>query len=94
MRWVGALVREDPPRQVVSHGTQPPVGLATESLGVKRDGREAEAKPACCGRTHGEAKAHEGRIGHANINRVGAHRSIFARRKALKTTEKVPGKRP
>jgi hypothetical protein len=94
LRWVGPLAREGPPKQVVSRGTQPQEGLATESLGVKRDGSEAEAKPACCGRIHGEAKAHEGRIGHANINRVGAHRSIFARRKALKTNKKVLGKRP
>lgn len=36
---------------------------------VKRGGRRAEARPICWGTDHEEAEAHEGQVGHRDINR-------------------------
>jgi len=39
------------------------VGLATDRLLVKRDGRVAEAAPVCGGGHHEEVEAQEGQVG-------------------------------
>jgi hypothetical protein len=44
------------------------VGLATDQLLVKRDGREAEASPLCQSEHHEEAEAQEGKVGRWLIN--------------------------
>jgi len=49
---------------VASRGAQQAEDPATDQRPVKRDGRRAEAQPICAGRTHEEAKAQEGRVGH------------------------------
>jgi len=52
---------------------------------LKRDGRGAEALPACWGANHEEVKAQEGRVGYRDIKRGLVSRPISTRTKALKT---------
>jgi len=67
--WEDPLAREDPLRCRASRWAQRVVGLATDRLLVKRDGREAEASPLCRGADHEEAEAQEGQVGRQKINR-------------------------